>query len=120
MKPSERRSMSFRPRSLPSVAAARTRTTYITVARMAVASVASTSDDDGGGSEDDGNRDGVFHVAEGVVQGLPVRAERVSGGCEGERPDGAPEEREHGVPAERRSEDARRDRDERAGERGEP
>ena len=64
--------------------------------------------------------DRVVDVVEGVVEVLPLAAERPADPGEGEAPDRGAQQRQQRVAAERRLEDAGRDRHERADDRSEP
>src|SRR5215467_9195539 len=70
--------------------------------------------------EQDTCKDDELGVAEGVVEALVARPERVAGACDSEGPDGGADRGQRGVRAERDVEDARRDRDERPDDRRHP
>ena len=73
-----------------------------------------------GSAGDDRGRDDVFDVAERVVEVLPASPAAYPAPGEREAPDRRAEERQDRVADERRLEDARRDRDERADDRRQP
>src|SRR5215217_6012425 len=95
-----------------------TSTSGIRTARKATGAPA--ADDQIDDPDHDRRSDDVVDVAEALVERLPARSECVADPGEDDAPDRRPDRRKHGVAEERRTEDARGDRDERSRDRGDP